>query len=142
MKDVIGAELRRLVTERAQWTCEYCLLHEDDAFTPHQIDHVISRKHGGFSLLDNLALACVRCNAFKGSDIASFGLDGHVVVPLFHPRRQRWIEHFEVQGALIQPFTDAGAATASLLRFNTAARIAERMLLIRSGRYPGIRLPA
>ena len=138
MNDPVSEELRRWVRDRAEWTCEYCLLHEDDALTPHQIDHVINRKHGGLSLLENLALACLRCNSFKGSNIASLGLDRHLVVSLFHPRRQRWIEHFEVRDSFIQSLTDTGA-TSRLLRFNSAARVEERMLLIRSGRYPGLR---
>jgi hypothetical protein len=37
---------RRLVIERAGRRCEYCLVHEDSAGFPHQIDHIISRKHG------------------------------------------------------------------------------------------------
>jgi 5-methylcytosine-specific restriction endonuclease McrA len=48
--------LRRLVAERAGYRCEYCLLHEDNSYSPHQIDHIISLKHGGRSDADNLAL--------------------------------------------------------------------------------------
>jgi 5-methylcytosine-specific restriction endonuclease McrA len=40
---------RRFVIERAGRRCEYCLVHEDSAGFPHQIDHIISRKHGGSS---------------------------------------------------------------------------------------------
>jgi hypothetical protein len=59
--------VRRLVAERAGHRCEYCLLHEDDAYFPHQVDHIVSRKQGGRSEADNLAFACCRCNAWKGS---------------------------------------------------------------------------
>jgi hypothetical protein len=69
----ISGAMRLLVAERAAHRCEYCLLHQDDSFTPHQIDHIVSRKHGGDSSRGNLALACIRCNAWNGSDIASFG---------------------------------------------------------------------
>ena len=75
MRDEISAAVRLLVVSRAARRCEYCLLHEDDSFMPHQIDHIISRKHGGNSSADNLALACIRYNAWKGSDIASWGFE-------------------------------------------------------------------
>lgn len=51
----ISKPLRRFVAERAAYRCEYCLLHEDDSYSPHQVDHIISRKHGGQSGSDNLA---------------------------------------------------------------------------------------
>ena len=48
---------------------------EDSGFA-HQVDHVISRKHGGSSTSENLAYACVICNRYKGSDVASIEPDG------------------------------------------------------------------
>ncbi len=63
--------VRKLVQSRAFDGCEYCLLELSDAGFPHEIDHVISRKHGGTSDPGNLALACYLCNRYKGSDIAS-----------------------------------------------------------------------
>ena len=47
---------------------EYCLLHQDDSWIPHQIDHVISRKHGSESSAENLAYCCLRCNLSKGTE--------------------------------------------------------------------------
>jgi hypothetical protein len=38
MGDDISSAARLLVVERAVHRCEYCLLHQDDSFTPHQID--------------------------------------------------------------------------------------------------------
>jgi 5-methylcytosine-specific restriction endonuclease McrA len=73
MSDDVAVAVRRLDSERAAGRCEYCLLDNDDSFTPHHIDHITSRKHGGDSSPENLALACVRCNAWKGSDIAGYG---------------------------------------------------------------------
>jgi hypothetical protein len=43
----VSAELRRLVRERAAGICEYCLIDEANTFLSHQIEHVISEKHGG-----------------------------------------------------------------------------------------------
>lgn len=136
MSDDISVAVRFLVTERAARRCEYCLLHEDDSFTPHQVDHVISRKHGGDSSPANLALACARCNAWKGSDIASMGDDPHRIVPLFHPRNDRWSDHFRLEGGTIVPLTERGTATVRLLKLNDHGRVTERQVLIRCKRYP------
>ena len=54
----IPAAMRREVRERAHSCCEYCLLAEDDAYFPHEADHIISVKHRGLSVLENLA--CLR----------------------------------------------------------------------------------
>jgi 5-methylcytosine-specific restriction endonuclease McrA len=66
----ISPKLRRDVRERADGCCEYCLLPEDQAFFPHEPDHIIAAKHGGETNAEDLALACFDCNRFKGSDIA------------------------------------------------------------------------
>src|SRR4051794_6575325 len=85
---LISGELRQFVAERAGYHCEYCLLHEDDTYSPHQIDHIIGGKHGGLSTPDNLAFACLRCNAWKGSDIGSFDPETGRLVSIFNPRQQ------------------------------------------------------
>jgi hypothetical protein len=54
----IPAELRLLVLERAQGSCEYCLVHQEDTPFSHQVDHLIRLKHGGQAVSVNLALAC------------------------------------------------------------------------------------
>lgn len=53
MASDIGQPLRSEVSRRAAYHCEYCLIHEDDAGFPHEIDHIISRKHGGLSDPEN-----------------------------------------------------------------------------------------
>ena len=128
--------VRKLVEARALRRCEYCLLQTEDAGFPHQIDHVISRKHGGTSHPDNLALACYLCNRFKGSDIASIDPSTNELVRLFHPRQDRWEEHFRVTGPVIEPLTIIGIATCPLLRINTPARVVEREALQALERYP------
>jgi hypothetical protein len=125
---------RRLVIERAGRRCEYCLIHQDSAGFPHQIDHIISRKHGGSSDLGNLAYACVLCNRYKGTDIASVDIAGRPL-RFFDPRRDIWDEHFRVNGPVIEPLTLAGEVTARVLRLNAAERVIERQLLQARGRY-------
>lgn len=84
-KTYIGVELRRHAIARAERICEYCLIHEDDTFFGCHVDHVISEKHGGLTVADNLALACTFCNLHKGSDIASLSSQG-LLTHFFNPR--------------------------------------------------------
>jgi 5-methylcytosine-specific restriction endonuclease McrA len=69
MTSYISADLRQLVASRAAHRCEYCLIDEDDTYLGCQVDHIISEKHGGPTLADNLAYACAFCNRAKGSDM-------------------------------------------------------------------------
>lgn len=124
----ISAALRRQVRERANGRCEYCLLTEVKAFFPHEPDHIIAQKHGGQSVLNNLALACFDCNRFKGSDIASVDPVSGVLSPLFNPRLHQWSEHFQLDNGHIVPLTAVGRATERLLRLNLLHRIEIRRL--------------
>jgi HNH endonuclease len=73
----MNASLIRLVWERAQDRCEYCQIGQEFERNTYEIDHIVSRKHEGPSLARNLALSCVHCNVFKGSDIARGRKRGH-----------------------------------------------------------------
>jgi HNH endonuclease len=132
----VSDSLRQFVANRAGNRCEYCLLHADNAYFRHQVDHILSRKHGGLSISSNLALACIRCNAWKGTDLGTIELKGGLLIAFFNPRQDKWLEHFVCRGALIEPLTPRGEVTARLLRFNLDKRVAERRLLISAGRYP------
>lgn len=134
----IPEALRRLVSIRANGCCEYCLLNQNDSFLPHEIDHIIAEKHRGTTTEDNLCLSCFDCNRYKGSDISSIDPDTDEVVPLFHPRRDTWSDHFRLDGAQIIPLTPTGRVTEYLLRLNDPERLARRTILIRLGRYPAI----
>jgi hypothetical protein len=135
--------LRALVRERAEFLCEYCLIHEEDAGyflrirTAH-VDHVISRKHGGATHEDNLALACVLCSLHKGYDIAALVPETGELVRLFNPRRDLWRDHFllGLDGITIVPLTPIGEATCRILKMNGSARLQERQALRKVGRYP------
>ena len=47
----IPEALRREVAIRAKYRCEYCRRPELDSFIRYQSDHIISRKHGGKTIL-------------------------------------------------------------------------------------------
>jgi len=136
MTDSISDQVRRLVETRAQRLCEYCLIHEDDTFFGCEVDHIISRKHGGRTDPENLAYACFPCNRHKGSDVGSICCATGDLVRFFHPRRDRWADHFSLDGPLIVPRTEIGEATARILQLNDPDRVLERESLIALGRYP------
>ena len=52
----IPEDLRQLVLDRANGKCEYCFLNQANAIYPHEVDHIISEKHGGKTerLLDSI----------------------------------------------------------------------------------------
>lgn len=129
----IPTEIRRMVRERANYCCEYCLISEAFTFASHEIDHIIARKHGGETTAENLALSCTICNQHKGSDLASIDPETDKLVPLYNPRKQEWQEHFRIEDNQIIPLTAEGRVTVRLLQFNRQERIEERKLLIKAG---------
>ena len=136
MSSYVPALLRKLVMDRSEGLCEYCLIHEQDTFLGCQIEHIISEKHGGLTSEDNLASACVFCNRAKGSDIATLAPRTGNLCKLFNPRSDSWAEHFQLVGTRIEGQTDTGDATVMLLGFNEPDRIMERELLIATAHYP------
>lgn len=106
----IPAAMRREVREHADGCCEYCRLAEEDAFFPHEADHILSIKHGGTSAQDNLAWSCFDCNRFKGSDITSLDAISGELVRLFHPRQDHWQDHFQFADGQIIPLTPTAAS--------------------------------
>ena len=136
MSSYVPAEFRRLVAQRAGGVCEYCLIHEDDTYLGCQVEHVVSEKHGGLTVSDNLAYACVFCNRFKGTDLGSLAPQSGQLVRFFHPRTDKWSAHFSLVGPRIVPLSDIGSVTIRILEMNRPERILEREELIKVGRYP------
>ncbi|PZO46401.1 MAG: HNH endonuclease [Phormidesmis priestleyi] len=131
-KTYVPVSLRRLVFERAQNNCEYCLNPASLALATHQIDHIIAEKHGGKTVTENLALSCVLCNMAKGSDIASVDPKSNEIARFYHPRQDRWMDHFRLNAKTgqIEALTSVGRATAQLLQLNRPKSISERLLLL------------
>jgi len=125
-----------LIRQRAAARCEYCLL-PDFAMEPEDfhVEHIIARKHGGSDATDNLAWACIFCNLYKGPNLASFDPDSGELTRLFHPRRDRWGEHFRMAGAQIVGRTPVGRTTCWLLEMNAETLISLRASLMREERW-------
>jgi HNH endonuclease len=115
------------VTDRADSRCEYCRYPEALSFFTFEMEHIISEKHDGKTEFSNLALACPPCNRFKGSDLGSIDPVTQKLTPFFHPRLQRWSDHFRFENDSIVPLTAEGRVTAKILQFNSPDRVSQQI---------------
>jgi hypothetical protein len=98
----------------------------------------MSVKHGGLTVLENLAWACFHCNRHKGTDLGSVSARTGTLIRFYNPRIDRWNEHFHWNEGRIEPLSEIGEVTARLLEFNHTERVAFRKLLAEAGRYPTV----
>jgi hypothetical protein len=133
MASDVSATQRRTVEMRAGHRYEYCGLPQAFAAHRHEPDHIIPLQHGGTTDENNLALACLRCNRYKGPNIGSYDPVTDKLTPFFHPRLQQWAQHFEWRQAEIIPLTPEARVTVKILRLNDEDRIIERKRLLDLG---------
>jgi hypothetical protein len=129
MDKALKIEVRPLANER----CEYCRLPQAFLLEPFQFDHVIARKHGGPTEVSNVVFCCVHCNQHKGTDLSGIDPDSGQIVRLFHPRQDRWLEHFALRGVSIVGLTPIGRATVAVLKVNAPTLVTVRGVLIMEG---------
>jgi hypothetical protein len=129
----MNESLRQFVRARADERCEYCRIPKTFQDLPFQIEHIIAKKHKGDDDAENLAFSCYNCNAFKGPNIAGIDPQTHQLTRLFHPRQDRWDDHFSWVGPELLGSTDVGRTTIEVLRINDEVAIALRRLLIALG---------
>lgn len=89
------------------------------------VDHIVAKQHLD-EVLDEpqfLCLACNRCNSYKGTNLSSIDPQTNQVVSLYHPREDRWEDHFQIRGGEIFGLTPTGRATVRLLHFNAPQRV-------------------
>jgi hypothetical protein len=132
----VTREVIRRVRQRAQNRCEYCHLPASVYPLPFHADHIVARQHGGGTVLENLALACLRCNRHKGPNIAGTDPATGAPVRLFHPRLDVWREHFEWTGAILAGRTTIGRVTIQVLAINNPDFLAMRKALIDEHVFP------
>ena len=137
-KTRIPRSMRRRVMAEFRNQCAYC--HTPTPITGAHlvIDHIIPEVAGGRTVQENLCVACHSCNEFKGAQLeARDPLTGEHV-PLFHPRQQRWREHFcwSEDGSEIIGLTPVGRATVAALNMNHLAIIEARRRWAQVGWHP------
>ncbi len=134
----ISAELRRRVTEEGRSRCGYCLTSQAIVAVPMHIEHIVPLAVGGQTVPENLWLACPLCNGYKGVQTHAVDPETGERVPLFHPRAQRWDEHFawSEDGTEIIGQTSVGRATVQALRLNNAYSVPSRRVWVAAGWHP------
>ncbi len=133
--NIRSKKIRKKVSNRGK--CEYCKIHESDAYLTFEVEHIISQKHGDGDELENLAYACPHCNQHKGTDLTTFLTSYEDIVRIFSPRKHDWFEFFDFEkSGDIVPKNRIAEATIKLLKLNEFERIIIRKILIEAGRYP------
>lgn len=134
----VRAEQRKIVAERANDCCEYCLSQSAFATESFSVEHIIPRVLGGQTELRNLALACQGCNGHKRAKIRGYDPVIKKEVPLYHPRTQEWHEHFRWNNdfTLIIGLTPTGRVTLETLKLNRQGLINLRQVLYAAGKHP------
>ena len=127
----MDAATRELVRHRAAECCEYCRLRQEDSELAHHVEHIVAKQHGGSDDPNNLALACHRCNLHKGPNLTGIDFQTGQVASLFHPRNDRWSEHFVFNGPRVEGTSVTGRATVRVLAMNDARRVEVRQEILK-----------
>ncbi len=100
------------------------------------VDHIVPRASRGETTAENLALACVSCSLHKAARGMAFDPQTREEVALFHPRRDRWNEHFRWEDVHIAGLSATGRATIEALRMNRRVVLAIRAEQKLRGNHP------
>ncbi|MEC4812294.1 MAG: HNH endonuclease [Scytonema sp. PMC 1069.18] len=116
----IDDSTKESVRRRANYLCEYCHSPERICTTRFTVDHIIPKSLDGSDDVENLALACRRCNERRYNFVAGIDPETQTIVPLFNPRQQVWSEHFiwSANGRTIIGVTPVGRSTCKRLDLN------------------------
>jgi 5-methylcytosine-specific restriction endonuclease McrA len=101
-------------------------------------EHIIPKGLGGQTTLENLALACNGCNGAKYTKTEAIDPVNNQVVPLFHPRKDNWLDHFMWNDTCshIIGLSPTGRATVEALRLNRPNLVSLRRILFDAGKHP------
>ena len=117
---MINHKTRQIVRQRGNYLCEYCHSSEETSAALFEIDHIMPQSLGGLDSLENLALACQRCNSYRYNFITGIDPETKQELSLFNPRKQKWADHFiwTKDGLKVKGITAIGRATCHRLDFN------------------------
>jgi hypothetical protein len=134
----VPVAVKRRVEERAAGCCEYCRSQAAYSVQSFSVEHIDPEGGAGGEALENLALACQGCNNAKYQKTQAPDPTTGEIVPLFHPRNQRWTDHFAWQDeyVIMVGLTPTGRATVEALRLNRSGVVNLRRLLVGVGKHP------
>jgi hypothetical protein len=132
------ARQKRAVAERADGRCEYCLTPVAFSSDPFAVEHIHPLVEGGPTHLSNLAYSCQGCNNFKYTHTTAIDPTTGERVALYHPRKDRWRDHFAWSSDLMQMVgrIPTGRATVAQLQINRSGVINLRRILQLAGEHP------
>ena len=116
-------EIVRLVEQRANGRCEYCLMHHSLQGATFHVEHITPSSIGGSSEDWNLAWCCPSCNLHKSNKTEATDPQSGSAVSLFNPRLERWKDHFSWDKYEMIGRTPCGRATVAALQLNHPRRI-------------------
>lgn len=133
----VTAQQVRAIREWAGGCCEYCRIAERNRLAKFQIDHIIPIKRDGKDTSDNLCLACLECNSYKGPNVAALDPLTQDATRLYNPRQQDWDDHFKINpNAALSGLTPEGRTAIRVLRINDEERVKQRLSELMLGDYP------
>jgi hypothetical protein len=120
--------------------CEYCRSPSDCSNSSFSVEHIEPRARGGSNDDNNLAWACMGCNDRKYTAIDAVDPVSGEIAKLFHPRQQRWDDHFSwtADFTLIVGRSAVGRATVAKLKLNRAELVKLRRILRMAGEHPRV----
>ncbi len=138
LKSRITIIQRRIIAERAENCCEYCLSQLRFSMQSFSIEHIIPVDKGGNSESGNLALSCQGCNNHKYNKTEGYDPVSRQMVSLYHPRQQNWNAHFvwNEDCTLIIGITPTGRATVNTLHLNREGLVNLRRILYEARKHP------
>ncbi len=134
----ITSQQKNDVVERAKGCCEYCRSQANFAMQSFSVEHIVPRSRDGKTEIENLALACQGCNNHKYTKTKGRDPVNGDLVPLYHPRVQKWRDHFawNEDCTLIIGLTPVGRATVEALCLNRDGLVNLRRVLYAMGTHP------
>ena len=132
--------LRTAVCERAINCCEYCQMQAEFSHDPFSAEHILPIAKGGLDDIENLAWSCLGCNLHKSTATHIFDLITGDLVPLYNPRIEKWLNHFQwaEDYTLIVGISPTGRATVTRLRLNRLGLVNLRKVLVAAEKHPPI----
>ena len=129
---------KQIVFDRADGCCEYCVSRADYSPSPFAAEHILPRHKDGTNRLDNLAFSCQGCNNHKFTSTEALDPGSGLIVPLYHPRRDEWREHFGWSDdfLIIIGRTPTGRATVNKIQINRPSAVNLRRVLRLDGKHP------
>lgn len=136
----VPAAVRTQVAERAGFQCEYCRSPSDISPSSFSVEHIKPRSRAGAGADDpkNLAWSCMGCNDRKYTAVEAIDPVTGSSAVLFHPRLDRWDDHFVwvAEFTQIAGLSPVGRATVSRLKLNRPELVKLRGILRDVGEHP------